>query len=123
MIEYQVKVFEDGTEWILNGKRHREDGPAREYTNGTKFWYRDGKCHREDGPAMEYADGSKYWYLNGKLHREDGPAVEWSDGGKYWYLNGKEVTEADVMGHTIIVDGKECKISKESYENLKGAIK
>jgi len=22
--------------------------------------------HREDGPAVEYADGSKYWWLNGK---------------------------------------------------------
>jgi len=22
------------------------------------------KLHREDGPAIEYADGSKYWWLN-----------------------------------------------------------
>jgi antitoxin component YwqK of YwqJK toxin-antitoxin module len=32
---------------------------------GNKFWYLNGKCHREDGPAIEYADGNKYWYLNG----------------------------------------------------------
>jgi len=24
----------------------------------------NGKCHREDGPAIEYVDGTKYWYLN-----------------------------------------------------------
>ena len=36
------------------------------YPNGDKFWYLNGKCHREDGPAIEYADGTKYWYLNGE---------------------------------------------------------
>ena len=24
----------------------------------------NGKLHREDGPAVEYANGSKFWYLN-----------------------------------------------------------
>jgi hypothetical protein len=33
--------------------------------NGTKRWYLNGKLHREDGPAIEYADGNKGWYLNG----------------------------------------------------------
>jgi len=42
MIEYTVKV----------------------YTNGTKAWYLNGKLHREDGPAVEYANGDKDWYLN-----------------------------------------------------------
>jgi hypothetical protein len=64
------------------------------YDNGHKDWYLNGKYHREDGPAVEYADGAKYWYLNGKLHREDGPAVEWSNGDKHWYLNDTEYTEA-----------------------------
>jgi hypothetical protein len=45
---------------------------------GTKRWFLNGKPHREDGPAIEYPDGSKFWYLNGKYHREDGPAIEWS---------------------------------------------
>jgi len=56
---------------------------------GNKFWYLNGKCHREDGPAIEYADGNKFWYLNGQRHRTDGPAVEYADGTKLWYLNGK----------------------------------
>ena len=34
---------------------------------GDKSWYLNGKLHREDGPAIEYANGTKYWYLNGKL--------------------------------------------------------
>ena len=32
---------------------------------GTKSWWLNGKCHREDGPAMEFADGTKAWYRNG----------------------------------------------------------
>ena len=65
------------------------------YPKGTKSWWLNGKLHREDGPAIEYAGGSKEWYLNGKLHREDGPAVEYASGSKYWFLNGKEVTEEE----------------------------
>jgi len=32
---------------------------------GTKCWFLDGKLHREDGPAVDYISGYKYWYLNG----------------------------------------------------------
>ena len=42
-----------------------------------RIWYINGKRHREDGPAIEYADGTKKWYLNDQRHREDGPACEW----------------------------------------------
>jgi len=58
---------------------------------GDKQWLLNGKRHREDGPAIEFADGSKEWCLHGKWHREDGPAIEWADGTKVWYLNGEEV--------------------------------
>jgi len=45
---------------------------------GTKKWRNsNGKLHREDGPAVEYTDGSRLWYINGQLHRIDGPAIEW----------------------------------------------
>ena len=57
------------------------------YANGYKSWYLNGKRHREDGPAEEYANGDKCWCLNGKRHREDGPAVEYANGGKCWLLN------------------------------------
>jgi hypothetical protein len=60
-------------------------------TDGTKYWYLNGKIHREDGPAIEGTTGSKYWYRNGQYHREDGPAIEYSNGTGYWYLNGKRI--------------------------------
>ena len=41
------------------------------HVNGDKYWYIDGKRHREDGPAIEYANGYKYWYLNGVEVTED----------------------------------------------------
>jgi len=50
-----------------------------------------GQLHREDGPAVEYVDGSKFWYQNDKLHREDGPAVVNVNGIKRWYINGKYI--------------------------------
>jgi hypothetical protein len=76
-------------EWFLNGKLHREDGPAYEGSDGSKSWWLNGKRHREDAPAVEWSNGAKEWYLNGKRHREDGPAVEGPDGSKSWWLNGK----------------------------------
>jgi len=96
MIEYTVRVYPNGTKcWYLNGKLHREDGPAVEFADGDKFWWLNGKRHREDGPAVEYADGDKFWWLNGKIHREDGPAVEYANGTKEWFLNDKEVTQEE----------------------------
>lgn len=61
------------------------------FDNGTKHWYLNGKCHREGGPAVEWADGTKKWYLNGECVEEedvlgspacDGKIVE-IDGVKY----------------------------------------
>ena len=44
MIEYTVKVWANGYKaWYLNGKRHREDGPAMEWANGYKAWWLNGK--------------------------------------------------------------------------------
>ena len=63
--------------------------------NGDKAWYLNGKFHREDGPAVEHANGNKYWCLDGKLHRTDGPAVEYANGFKYWFLDGKQLTKEE----------------------------
>jgi hypothetical protein len=68
---------------------------VRVYEGGHKYWYLNGKQHREDGPAIEYSCGHKFWYLNDQLHREDGPAVEHSKGDKSWFLNGKRLTEEE----------------------------
>jgi hypothetical protein len=65
------------------------------YTNGDKYWRLNGKLHREDGPAVEGSGGSKSWYLNGNLHREDGPAIEYRSGYNVWCLNGKGLTKEE----------------------------
>ena len=87
------EIDKDGTICYYNDKEqlHREDGPAAEYLDGTKYWYINGKRHRLNGPAAEYANGDKSWYVNGELHREDGPAYEYADGYKAWYLNSKKI--------------------------------
>jgi hypothetical protein len=96
---------------------HREDGPAVECEDGTKYWYINGKRHREDGPAVEHADGDKFWFLDGKRHRTDGPAVEYADGDKFWLINGHDLTEEEFNarknscnGKIIEVDGKKYKL-------------
>jgi hypothetical protein len=120
MIKYTVEAYNNGSKhWYLNGKLHREDGPAIEYPKVGNLWYLNGKLHREDGPAIESYNGSKCWYLNDKLHREDGPAIECPNGGKGWFLNGKELTEqqhkAATSKHTcegkiVEIDGKKYKL-------------
>lgn len=48
MIEYTVRVDEYITEWWLNGKLHRVDGPAVDRVDGSKEWWLDGeKCTEE----------------------------------------------------------------------------
>ena len=126
--EIESEADADVTKWCYQdgywqwqnskGQRHRENGPAIEYPNGSKTWYLNGKLHREDGAAIERADGSKEWWVNGEWqrtewrneegqlhredgpavewgsrHREDGPAIEWPGGRKDWYLNGKRHRE------------------------------
>ena len=64
---------------------------------GTIRWYKfdTNERHRENGPAIVYPDGTKAWYLDDKCHRENGPAIEHSNGNKYWFLNGEELTEEE----------------------------
>jgi hypothetical protein len=84
----RVEKGEFGVYYYLNDKRHRLDGPAIEYKNGSKAWWQNGLRHRIGSPAIECYDGDKYWYQNGKLHRLDGPAYESINGTKYWYYEG-----------------------------------
>jgi hypothetical protein len=67
-------------------------------SEGNRFWHLDGKLHREDGPAVEWADGMKEWWVNGLRHRTDGPAVTYPDGSEHeqwresvWWVNGVRV--------------------------------
>ena len=97
MIEYTVKVGNNGCRiWYLNGKRHREDGPAVEHPDGSKEWFLNGDWHREDGPAIEYASGNKRWYLEGVLLDEDQHRTQ---------------TES-CTGKVVEIDGKKYKLTE-----------
>ena len=91
------EIDKDGTKlWYLNGQLHREDGPAVEYPDGTKYcWFLNGLFHRINGPAYEEKNGYKSWWINGQQHRTDGPAIEYPDGTKFWFLKGIYLTKQE----------------------------
>ena len=124
MTEYRVKVYEDRTCWYnLKGQRHRENGPACEWNDGSKVWYLNGLRHRINGPAVENnVSGHKEWFVNDQLHRLDGPAIEYASGTKKWFINGDELTEEEFNGmitlkrinscanKVVEIDGKKYKL-------------
>jgi len=66
--------------------------------DGNKRYYKDRKMtirHRHDGPACEYSNGTKYWWVDGKQHRTDGPSYECPNGYKLWFVDGKVLTEME----------------------------
>jgi len=74
-IKYEVRVYPRGSKhWYLNGKQHREDGPAVEYSDGDKSWWLDDKCYTESEHKAEMArrnntcDG-KTVVIDGKEYR------------------------------------------------------
>ena len=42
--------------------------------NGTKRYFRNDELHREECPAVEWIDGTKFWYVNGKQTHSKMPA-------------------------------------------------
>ena len=77
----------DQTTHLLNGKKHREDGPAV-YSPLVQEWWINGELHRMDGPARLINNGSMMFYEHGRLHRENGPAIILSNGCQEWWVNG-----------------------------------
>ena len=83
--------------WYKEGKLHREDGPAIEYSDGRKYWYKKGKLHSINGPAIEFPDGRKEWYKEGKHHREDGHSIEWINEPRCWHLENKIYSPKELL--------------------------
>ena len=85
---------DDGTEmWYQHsiGRLHRKDGPAILYPNGAgEEWWFNGLRHREDGPACDYSFGRKEWWFNGQRHNVSGPAYISPRGVAEWWLNDVE---------------------------------
>lgn len=67
------------------------------------IYYKNGKIHREDGPAIEWSDGSQYWYFEGNLHRKNKPAVIQMAGLCEWWENGN-LNYRKVIDQTSIKD-------------------
>jgi len=70
------------------------------HSDGSKYWDLNGKFHREDGPAVEYAGGDKEWYLNDKAVHPEKLVDLWLSRGIFcWYdetndcLNFGEINE------------------------------
>ena len=74
---------------------------VRVYSNGDKSWYLNGKLHREDGPAVEHADGYKAWYLENVEYTESEHKAEMERrnntcNGKIVTIDGKEYELTEV---------------------------
>lgn len=55
--------------YVLNGAKHRENGPAEVRPDGYKAWFKKGLRHRDGGPAVIYPDGTQEYWSKGKLLR------------------------------------------------------
>jgi hypothetical protein len=85
---------------------------------GTKWWKnKDGKFHRLDGPAIEFTDGYKNWYVNGILHREDGPAVIDHIGENEWYLRGVRYKSKETFFEHLSEEAKSKCLFSEDFLN------
>ena len=62
---------------------------------GNIHWLCGLRKHRTDGPAVEWANGTKEWFQNGQRHRIDGVAIDYANGYKRWLIHGVEMTEAE----------------------------
>ena len=99
-IKYEMKfrtIERQGwrTNYKLDGKMHRTDGPAVIFSNGDEDWYINDKLHRSDGPAMIRVNYRSYWFNNDNLHRLDGPAIEYvreeDKQHNQWWIDGKRI--------------------------------
>jgi hypothetical protein len=110
----------DGTlKWMVNGKYHREDGPAIISPDGTAHWMINGKHHRENGPAyVGFISGRNWelkWIKNGVLNRYPEPAVVSYADTPVFYYNGKRVSNLEGL-RTLEKTGVKWE-ADEDYKN------
>ena len=88
--------------FLLNGLRHRLDGPARLDPDGCYEFRMNGLLHRLDGPAWNDQDWEVHFYVNGLLHRLDGPALFMRGAPPEWWVNGIRLpdnpSDLDILG-------------------------
>ena len=84
-------IFQDDNNaihYIRNGKFHREDGPASEFPNGTKWWFWNNLRHNSTGPAIVWYDGSTALFYYGER------AYDYK---MFWDPNWRKIVEAKVF--------------------------
>lgn len=89
------KILANGDQWwYLNGKVHRDDGPAV-ITGKYEMWMQNGTGHRDGNqPAIIRVNGDKEYIVRGQRHRTDGPALEYKNNpqkNEYW-VDGVQMT-------------------------------
>lgn len=89
-------------------------GVCRIFERSETQHYLNGRLHRENGPAVINDDGSTAWMWKGMLHRDDGPAIIiqsiYSQNGqpvvrttKEFYFKGKAFkTEEEYLSDTKV---------------------
>lgn len=107
-IEYYPNGRIELEEWYREGRKHRNNLPARITYHeksgqvSCETWYKNGKYHRDgDLPAIiEYNEfsmlHSEEWYRDGIRHRDNRPACNWRlINGKLevWYQDGNKYYE------------------------------
>ena len=72
--------------------------------DGTNIYTTDGRLHREDGPAIEFSNGTSYYFIDGVLHRDNGPAISCADpAGCHWFKHGVAITSQG-RSHSLITE-------------------
>lgn len=66
-------------------KRHALESECEIVTEHKK----NNKRHRVNGPAVIWSDGTGYWWLNGDWHRYYGPRTK--NATAEWWINGRHV--------------------------------
>ena len=100
------KCYEGRAEWWVDGKRHRDNAPAVEWSDGDYDYFHRGKRHRLNGPAISRLGNNLQrdfpnqppkdylcMYVNGKPYSNE---PEFNDAVVHW-LSYKDVTREEIQ--------------------------
>lgn len=87
MADCYIDIAGRKTYYTNHYRRHREDGPAVIWPNGTlEFWLNDKPYSLNGNPTDTWVDGSKLYYGSNQMSdREGQPAYMSPNGLSIWY--------------------------------------
>jgi hypothetical protein len=68
MTNHEIIEYNDRIEYHLNGRLHRDNGPAIIYNDGSEYWFQYDRLHNTNGPAIILPFGMKRYYINDKQY-------------------------------------------------------